>query len=186
MKRIALAALAASAVMATPAMAATAQQSTAFIANRAIVCDLTGVAQEINFGTLGEFGAASSQTDSGINLLCNQPFSVNIKSLNGYLKLTATTPANLATGEAAPFTSGANPGFAAGLDYTATATVGSNTFTGNSSQITAGNAGVNLGNSPAVSVSGASIVYSTTAGSLPLLGGDYGDTLTITLTTLGV
>ena len=186
MKRIALAALAATAVMATPAMAATAQQSTAFIANRAIVCDLTGVAQQIDFGALGNLGAASAQTDNGINLLCNQPFSVNLKSQNGYLKLSATNPANLATGEAAPFTSGANPGFAAGLDYTATATVGPNTFTGNSSQISAGNTGINLGNSPAVSVTGATIVYNTVPGSLPLLGGDYNDTLTITLTTLGV
>lgn len=187
MKRIVLAALAASTVFATPAFAAgtTAEASTAFTGDRAVVCNLTGVAATIDFGDLGNKGAAPAQTNNGIDLFCNQPFSVTLTSQNGYLKLHTTNGANNAIGEAGPFESAANPGFAAGLDYSATAILGSTSVTGDSSQIT-GATPTFIGNSPALNVHNAKVRYDTIAGSLPLLGGIYQDTLTITLTTLGV
>ncbi len=181
MKRFLILALAASAA---PAFAQVEEQAaTQFQGNRAVQCDLRGIAAQIDFGNLGRNGAAGPETDSNISIFCNQPFSASVQSINGYLKLNATNPLNLSTESTANFESISNPGFAAGLDYTATiAALGVSAST---SQINAG-VDVTLGNSPALNQSGVSIRYDTVPGALPLLGGRYFDTLTLTLTTLGV
>lgn len=183
MKRIAILALAAA--IATPAAAqVTETESTAFTGNRAVLCNLDGVDALVDFGALGNKGAAAAQVDNQIDLFCNQPFTASLVSQNGYLRLNASNPANLGT-ETNP-ESGANPGFAAGLDYQATLISGSFSVTGDSSQITAATPTQLGGVLPAQNVNNAKIRYDTIPGSLPLLGGTYQDTLTITLTTQGV
>jgi opacity protein-like surface antigen len=187
MKKLMIVALAAS--IATPAFAqaVTETNSVAFTGNRAVECDISGLDTSIEFGALGRRGAAGAETDNGVDLFCNQPFRAQLRSLNGFLRLnTFVNPSNGTTEGTENFESQANPGFAAGLNYTATVTLGSSSFTGDSSQIPGGNTLVTLGNSPALDVNNASIRYDTVAGELPLLGGDYSDTLTLVLTTLGV
>jgi spore coat protein U-like protein len=184
MKRLVILALAATVATPSFAQAVTEIQSTQFQGNRAVECDLSGIAQQIDFGALGRKGAAPARTDNNIDLFCNQPFSAKLQSTNGYLRLNATNPLNLSTEATPNFESLGNPGFAAGLDYTAT--INAFGVSASSSQIAAG-VPVTLSNMiPATSAQNVSIRYDTEAGQLPLLGGDYFDTLTITLTTLGV
>jgi spore coat protein U-like protein len=186
MKRLLIVALAATVATPSFAQAVTEIQSTQFQGNRAVECDLTGIAQQIDFGSLGRRGQAGARTDGNIDLFCNQPFSASLKSTSGYLRLNAANPLNLSSETTANFESLANPGFAAGLDYEATVTFGSLSVTGDTSQIAAGVNTVLAPRVPAQNAQNASIRYVTKPGSLPLLGGDYFDTLTITLTTLGV
>jgi spore coat protein U-like protein len=181
MKRLFVIAIAATTAMtAMPAYAGT--QSVVFQGNRAVECSVTGYSGVINFGNLGRTGEASPVTDNGINVFCNRPYTASIKSDNGYLKLQDSHTANLPTDEGT-LASPANPGFKAGLDYGLV--IGgllNNTF---SSKSAAAGVDYNLGSHSAVEINGASAIYDTFSGGNPLLGGNYKDTVTLTMTPQG-
>jgi hypothetical protein len=181
MKRLFVIAIAATTAMtAMPAYAG--DQSVVFQGNRAVECSVTGYSGVINFGNLGRTGEASPVTDNGINVFCNRPFTASIKSLNGYLKLQDSHTANLPTSETT-LASPANPGFNAGLDYgLLIGGVLNNTFS--SKTATAGTS-YTVSNLPAVDIAGATATYDTFSGGNPLLGGNYSDTVTLTMTPQG-
>tara|TARA_R110000772_G_scaffold52955_5_gene121277 strand:+ start:474 stop:1082 length:609 start_codon:yes stop_codon:yes gene_type:complete len=183
MKKLLLA-VAASGLIATPALADPVNDTaeTQFDGERAIECEIEGTDSFVDFGDLGRRGQASAQVDNGISVFCNQPSEASFTSKFGYLRLVATNPANDSNSES-DFTSAANPGFSAGLDYSAEI-VGF----GLSSDTSALTASVpeTVGPVPALNENGVRIRYDTIAESQPLLGGSYTDTLTVTLTTLGV
>ena len=178
MKRLIIAALAASTFAATPAFA----ESVTFNGNRAVECSVTGYSGTINFGNLGRNGQASPVTDSGINVFCNQPFKAAISSTNGYLKLNGTA-GNVPTSEAT-LASPNNPGFNGGIDYgLVIGGVVNNLFS--TKTATAGTV-YTVGTLPAINIANTSATYDTIDSSNPLLGGTYSDTVTLTLTAQGV
>ena len=181
MKRIAILALAAA--VSTPALAASDTNSTNFSGERQVECTLDNMDQVVDFGQLGRRGQAGVQVDNGIDVFCNQPFSVKFESTNGYLKLVGAS-ANQAAAESTPnFESTANPGFGAGVDYTAS--IPAFSVSADSTQLSAATP-VTLAPVPAQNLNNVAIRYDTIANTLPLLGGQYRDTLIVTLTTLGV
>jgi spore coat protein U-like protein len=179
MKRLIIAALAASTVaVATPALAA----SVHFNGKVPVKCSISGETGTIQFGTLGTNGAASPVSTGTVTVFCNQPYTATISSANGYLKLKTSKTSNDSLTES-NFTSRGNPQFDAGLDYgivlPGIGTVGSQFITAGA------NNGLTTPEIPATNVSG-SASYSTIPGQLPLLGGTYSDTVTVTLHTDGV
>ena len=183
-KIIAIAALAVAS--ATPAMAQSSMAgftgSVDFTGEVPVECNVTGLQDTILFGQLGRRGQASAQVDTGIDVFCNQPSEVTFESENGYLALQTTNNANDSISES-NFESGANPGFDAGLDYTAE--VVQFGIMGDSSQLTAGTP-VAVSPVPAINQNNLRLRYDTVNSGQPLLGGIYEDTLTITLTPQGV
>jgi spore coat protein U-like protein len=177
MKRLIIAALAASTVIVgTPAMAETVH----FSGKRAVECSITGADTTIRFGDLSNLGDATPQSTGNVTVFCNQPFKATVTSENGYLKLQTSNTANNSNSET-DFTSHANPQFAAGLNY-GLVVPGAGTF---GSQYLSAGVAVTTPQIPAVNVTG-SATYDTIAGSKPLLGGTYSDTVTLTLTPQGV
>jgi spore coat protein U-like protein len=167
-------------MFAVPAQAG--DQSIVFQGNRAVECSVTGYSGVINFGALGRTGEASPVTDNGIDVFCNRPFTASIKSENGYLKLVDTHTNNLPTNEAT-LASPANPGFNAGLDYgLVLGGVLNNTF---SSKSAAAGTTYPMGSHSAIEITDASAIYDTFSGGNPLLGGNYTDTVTLTMTPQG-
>ena len=180
-KLIAIAALAAAS--STPAMAQSSFTGDVdFTGQVPVECTVTGLQDTILFGQLGRRGQASAQVDTGIDVFCNQPSEVTFESENGYLALQTTNNANDSISES-NFESGANPGFDAGLDYTAE--VVQFGIMGDSSQLTAGTP-VAISPVPAINQNNLRLRYDTVNSNQPLLGGFYEDTLTITLTPQGV
>lgn len=148
----------------------------AFSGNRATVCEIRDYNNDVQFGDLGEFGAATSVTDNA-SIYCNVKFDASIKSSNGFLRLqtldgqaTPTSQSNLTAQGYTQFASALDYGVSVqGLGNANTAAIGANTA-------------VSLGNNlPPISAS-AQLTYSTVVGTKPLLGGSYNDTVTLTLT----
>ena len=184
-KIIAIAALAAAS--ASPAMAQSSSMagfngSVDFTGQVPVECTVTGLQDTILFGTLGRRGQAAAQVNAGVDVFCNQPSEVTFESENGYLALQTTNNANDSVSET-NFESGANPGFDAGLDYTAE--VVQFGIMGDSSQLTAGTP-QSISPVPAINQNNLRLRYDTVNSGQPLLGGFYEDTLTITLTPQGV
>lgn len=184
--------LLATAVVAMSATSAFAQSSVdltlgdatiTFEGERAVECEVDGLEQAVSFGALGRRGQASAFVDTGVDFFCNQPSDVTFTSTNGYLKLNAGNPANLGT--EANFESGANAGFWAGLDYTATIVGIGGGITGDSTLLTAGTTSPSLP-IPAQNRNNVRLRYDTITAGMPLLGGTYNDTLTISVTPAGV
>ncbi len=183
MKKIMFAVLAGT--MATSAFAQagpTIDESVDFTGTRAVECEISGFQDTILFGALGRRGQTAQQADTGIDVFCNQPSTVSFESENGYLALQTTNNVNDSVSES-DFTSGANPGFSAGLDYVAT--IPAFNVTGNTTDISAGSP-LTFSPVPALNLNNIRINYDTIAESQPLLGGLYEDTLSITLTPNGV
>ena len=117
MKKLILA-TAGAAMFATPAMA----QSTSEIdvgANVPMECYVDNLPAQVGFGDLSRTGQADAVVTNGIEVFCNQRSTVAVTSDQGYLKAVTNNPGNDSNSES-DFTSGNNPGFAAGLDYRAT------------------------------------------------------------------
>jgi hypothetical protein len=185
MKKIMIAALA-SMACATPAFA----NSTDEIdlgANVPVECYIDNLPSDVTFGDLGRKGAAPAVVTTGIAVFCNQGSKVEIESDEGYLKAVVNNPANASISET-NFTSGANPGFAAGLDYEITVPNFANyggPYSADTSALTAGTP-VMLSPIPALNDPNVTLRFKTVPGSLPLLGTTYNDELTITITATGV
>jgi hypothetical protein len=180
MKRILILAALASTAVSAPSFA----QSTStdpvvsFEGDRAQVCEVRNFDQTVDFGTLSEFGAATTAKTDEVELYCNVRFDAEIKSLHGFLRL------NTLVSDAAP-TSQSNlkaqgyTGFASAVNYTV------NTIIGNASTANpavGANTPVPLGTALDPINLTTTVTYNTVAGSLPLLGGDYLDTVTLTIT----
>jgi hypothetical protein len=180
MKKIMFAVLAGT--MATSAFAAgpVIDEDVSFTGVRAVECSIGNFQNSVSFGTLGTNGSAGQVQDTGVSVFCNQPSTVTLESESGFLKLQANDEDNDSISES-NLTSAANPGFAAGVNYSATVFG----LTGNTTQINAQQV-YTYGSVPALNIPSATISYNTLPGSMPLLGGTYQDTVTITLTPNGV
>lgn len=181
MKKLLITTAALSGMLAVPAHAAN-PQDVVFTGTRAIECTIENMDALIDFGDLGQRGQAARVSNRGIDVFCNQPSSVSFESLNGYLALETSNPANDSLSES-DFTSAANPGFSAGLDYEAQ--IPAFAVSAETSGIDAGVA-ISIPGVPALNLNNIRINYDTVNESQPLLGGVYSDTLTITLTPSGV
>ena len=172
------------AMMAVPMTASAADASLQFSGERAVVCEVSFDQTGVNFDQLGNKGQAAKKSVKG-NVFCNQPSNVSFQSDNGYLQLIGMT-ANLPNDPAeVDMESASNPGFNAGVDYTATIpSVGG--LTADTSLLLAGTAAALPGTVPALNQNNVKIVFDTIAGSQPLLGGAYADKLTVTITPAGV
>jgi type 1 fimbria pilin len=190
MKKIVIAALLAGS-LSVPAFAQSVpsiNETLNFNGQRAVECSITGLQNSVNFGALDRDGDSDGITDSGISVFCNQPSAVSIDSLNGYLRLVANNEDNNAPdGEEDDLTSVANPGFSAGLDYSATISglSGFGSLSADTTDIDKDEP-FEFEPVPALNVTSASISYDTIAEGQPLLGGLYQDILTISLTPIGV
>lgn len=165
---------------ATPAMAAETTTengaTVAFSGNRATVCEIRNYENNVQFGALGEFGAATPVTDTA-SIYCNVKFNASIASQNGFLRLNTTDSQATPTSQSDTTAQGYSQ-FASALDYgVSVQNLGSanTTSIGNSSPVSLGN------NLPPISAS-AQLTYSTVISAKPLLGGTYNDTVTLTLT----
>src|SRR3546814_10152663 len=181
MKRILIAT--AMVAAATPAIAAettTVNGATvAFSGNRATVCEVRDYENTVQFGALGEFGAATPVTDTA-SIYCNVKFNASIASQNGYLRLV-TTDAGATPISQSNQTATAYQQFASALNYVvAVQGLGSaNTAAiGASSQVGLGSKLLHISAS-------APLNYSTVTSATPLLGGTYASSVTMTLTSVG-
>jgi len=170
MKKLSLL-LAATALMATPAIASDTSSGGTVAAS----CSITNLDSAIAFPTMGTYGEAIA-TDTDVAIFCNAPSVVTFVSANGYLALDAD-PSVLPTSES-DLESPANPGFAAGVDYVFQ-------FMGQqigwtTKQIDAG-VGFNIP-AAAKNASGVTFQVQTSPTALPVLAGNYSDDLTITMT----
>lgn len=155
--------------------------------NRTVECSINELPESVSFGDMGRRGQASAVSFNNIAVFCNQPSNVSITSDEGYLKLVTNNNNNDSLSES-DFTSAANPGFSAGLDYSLTVPNFNNfggPYSADTSFVTAGTP-VTLSNVPALNDPNVRIVFDTIAEDQPLLGGTYNDELTITITTQGV
>jgi hypothetical protein len=188
MKKIMIAALA-SMACATPAFAnSTSSTSDITIgANVQVQCSITGLPAAVTFGNLTNTGASGVVTKTGIAVFCNQSSTVSATSDDGYLKAVVNNPANDSIDED-DFTSGANPGFAAGVDYRVTvpsfAPYGG-PYSADTSDLDA-DVPETLSNVPALNNPNVTLQFQTIEGTLPLLGTNYSDKLTISITATGV
>jgi hypothetical protein len=187
MKRLILAA-AATAALSTPAFAQTSSTDEIDLgANVPIECYIDGLPTNVSFGNLSRTGQAPAVVFTGIEVFCNQRSTVTATSDEGYLEANVNNPANAAISET-NFQSQANPGFAAGLDYSVTvpnfAGYGG-PFSADTSVLTAG-VPASLSNLPALNDPSVNLRFRTIPGSLPLLGTTYNDELTITIQATGV
>jgi spore coat protein U-like protein len=180
MKKIMFAVLASS-VFAAPAFADF-DEDISLTGTVAVSCTVTGLNPSVPFNALGQNGQVTAVTDSSINVFCNQPSTVSLESEDGYLKLQTSDTDNDSFSET-NLISRNNPGFKAGIDYSAT--IPAFSLTGNTTQLTADTA-VEYSQVPALNLTGLSIIYDTLDDATPLLGGTYQDTLTVTLTPNGV
>jgi spore coat protein U-like protein len=178
MKRILIAT--AMVAAATPAFAAettTVNGATvAFSGTRATVCEIRDYENNVQFGALGEFGAATPVTDTA-SIYCNVKFNASIASQNGFLRLTTldsgATPTSQSDTTAQNYTQ-----FASALDYGVSVQgLGS----ANTTAIGA-NSPVSLGTNLSPISASAQLTYTTATSPKPLLGGNYNDTVTLTLT----
>jgi len=166
---------------ATPAMAAETTTVNgavvAFSGNRATVCQIENYENNVQFGALGEFGAATPVTDTA-SIYCNVKFNASIASQNGFLRLNTLDGQANPTSQSDTTATGYTQ-FASALDYGVTVQgLGS----ANTTALPGNNSPVSLGNNlPPISAS-AQLTYSTATSAKPLLGGNYNDTVTLTLT----
>jgi len=155
-----------------------------FTGERACECTVDLGQNAVLFGALDNNGDADVQSITA-DVFCNQPSNVSFESENGYMLLQASNPANEPVDASeVDKTSGANPGFSAGLDYNAS--ISGTPVTADTTQLLASTPTVLPFVVPALNVSGVSIDFDTIAESQPLLGGTYEDTLTITISPIGV
>jgi hypothetical protein len=178
MKRLLLATVAMMA--ATPAFASetttTNGATVAFSGNRATVCEVRNYENNVQFGALDEFGAATPVVDTA-SVYCNVRFNASILSQNGFLKLNTLVADAQPTSQSNHAAQGYS-GFNSALDYqVAVTSVG----TANTSLI-GSNTAVSLGSNLDPVNQSATLTYSTIPGANPLLGGNYNDTVTLTLT----
>lgn len=174
-------------LMATPAFAVVGETVTGTVnvdAERDCVCELQGFnadgIQFINFDEMGINGEADAQQLTELGLFCNLPADVSITSINGYLRLnTGNAAYQSIDGDNGDFSTPAAGDFAAGLDYQAEI-VGLG-LTGDTSQIDASSPEA-LGTIPPQNQSGVTIEFTTLPGTLPLIAGDYSDTLVVSIT----
>jgi hypothetical protein len=190
MKKYVIAALLAGS-LSVPAFAQSApsiNETVNFNGQRPVECNIDGLERAVNFLTLDRFGNAAGVTNSSIEVFCNQPSTVSVQSLNGYLKLVSSNANAAAPGNQSNLTSQANPGFSAGLNYSATISgIPGGSLVANTTQIGAGSANaVIFSPVPALNVPAAQIFYDTIPEAQPLLGGVYQDILTISITPNGV
>lgn len=166
--------------LATPAMAAettTVNGATvAFSGNRATVCEIRNYESNVQFGALGEFGAATPVNDTA-SIYCNVRFNASIQSQNGFLRLVTSVADATPTSQSDTTAQGYSQ-FASALDYGVSVTgLGSR----NSTQIGASSSATLGSNLDPIDFQ-STLTYSTIASAKPLLGGNYADTVTLTLT----
>ncbi len=174
MKRLII--LAAMAASSTSAFAATSDNPVVvFEGVRPEVCEVRNFDPTINFGTLSSLGNGASQSDA-LQLFCNVRYNATIASENGFLKLDTNIGGAQPTSQS-DLTAQGYAGFAAALDYNVSTAIGSasTALISNSTPIALG------GLQDPINVS-TTITYDTVPGILPLLGGTYEDTLTLTIT----
>lgn len=175
MKRILI--LAAMASMSTSAFA----QSTStdpvvnFEGDRAEVCEVRNFEASINFGALTNLGDGSAISDT-VELFCNVQYTATVESDNGYLKLDTNI------GDAQPtsqsdLTAQGYSGFAAAVDYQISTVLGTATTASIGS-----NTAVPLGGTQDPINLTTTVTYDTIAGTKPLLGGTYEDTVSLQIT----
>jgi len=153
-------------------------------AERECVCELSGFGADdisfVNFNEMGNFGEADEQSLVELGLFCNLPSEVTFASTNGYLRLNTSNAAYTAIdGDNQDFSTAAASDFAAGLDYQAS--IASLSVTGDTSVLDAG-ASQSIGTIPPQNVSGIQVDFNTIPGTLPLIAGDYSDTLVVSIT----
>lgn len=153
-------------------------------AERECVCELSGFGVNnisfVNFDAMGNLGEAAEQSLIELGLFCNLPSDVTFASTNGYLALN-TTDANYSSidGDGGDFSTTAASNFAGGLDYSAA--IASLGVVGDTSLLSAGTP-VSIGTVPPQNVSGIQVDFNTIPGTLPLIAGDYSDTLVVSIT----
>lgn len=175
------------ALMSTSALAAEGEVVTGTVnvdAERECVCELTGFGINnisfINFEQMGNLGEADTQSLIELGLFCNLPSEVSFESTNGYLALNTPDAAySSVDGDNGDFSTTAASNFAGGLDYSAG--IASLSVSADSSALDAGTA-VSIGTIPPQNVSGIQVDFDTIPGTLPLIAGDYSDTLVVSIT----
>lgn len=175
MKKLLLAAVAMTAVS-SPAFAATSDNPVvSFEGERRTVCEVRDFDPTIDFGNLSNLGAGSSRSDT-LSLFCNVRFDAEVESDNGFLKLD-TLVADAQPTSQSDLTAQGYSGFNAAVDYGVTTVVGN----ANTTQIS-NDTPVQLASSADPIDATTTITYATIAGTKPLLGGTYEDTLILTIT----
>jgi len=175
------------ALMSTSAFAADGETITGTVnvdAERECVCELTGFGINnvsfINFNEMGNLGEADEQSLVELGLFCNLPSEVTFASTNGYLALNTPDPAySSVDGDNGDFSTAAASNFAGGLDYSAG--IAALSLSADSSSLDAGTP-VSIGTIPPQDVSGIQVDFNTVPGTLPLVAGDYSDTLVVSIT----
>jgi hypothetical protein len=150
--------------------------SVVFDGNRAQVCEVRNYENTVTFGALDNLGAGGSTTDT-LDIFCNTKFAASIKSTNGLLELSSGDPFATANQDT---TAAGYTGFASGVNYEVDFTIGLFSGVADTSQI-GRNSAIQLGVQNPINLPG-SVTYTTLPGTLPLLAGDYTDTLTLTMT----
>jgi spore coat protein U-like protein len=174
MKRALLVAVALSA-LSTPAFAATSDNPVvSFKGNRATVCEVRNFDPTINFGALTNLGAGATVSDT-LTLFCNVRYNATIESDNGFLKLDTLVAAALPTTQS-NHTAQGYPGFSSALDYQVNTVIGAADTSAIDHDVALPLGGLQNPINQTTTIS-----YSTIPESQPLLGGNYEDTLTLTI-----
>lgn len=177
------------AFMSTSALAAEGETITGTVnvdGERECVCELTGFNGEgnttfVNFGDMENLGEADAQQLTELGLFCNLPSEVSFTSTNGYLALNTTNTGYIAVdGDNDDFSTTAASDFASGLNYSASI-VGFAGLAGDTGDLDAGAPEI-VGTIPPQNQSGVTVEFNTIPGSLPLVAGEYSDTLVVSIT----
>lgn len=153
-------------------------------AERDCVCELTGFGADnisfVNFDEMEKFGEADEQQLVELGLFCNLPAEVTFQSTNGYLRLNTTDAAYTSIdGDGGDFSTSGASNFAAGLDYSTG--IASFNLLEDTTSLVAGTASSVI-TIPPQDVSGIQVDFNTIPGTLPLIAGDYSDTLVVSIT----
>lgn len=176
------------ALMSTSAFAADGDTITGTVivdGERECVCELTGFGvnniSSVNFDAMGNLGEADEQSLVDLGLFCNLPAEISFQSTSGYLALNTNGNNAYASidGDNGDFSTTAASNFAGGLDYSAAITAFG--LLGDSSSLDAGTP-VSVGTIPPQDESGIQVDFNTIPGTLPLIAGDYSDTLVVSIT----
>jgi len=175
MKRLLLATVALMA--ATPAFAQSTSSTPVveFSGERAQVCEVRNFDSVVDFGSLSNVGNAGDVSDT-VRVFCNVRFDASIESANGFLKLD-TIVADAQPTSQSNHTAQGYPGFSSALDYSVSSVLGS----ADTSEIDNGSP-ESLGTELDPIDQQITLTYDTIPETQPLLGGDYEDTITLTLT----